>query len=243
MISQELIFFLREQALKNETVDFISVDPIQFPHRYSNDQDIEVSAFISQWIAYGSRKVFIKVLEQIHKVMDSKGGPWNYVNGTDWQEYAESDKVMYRFQKWGDLAVLCSILHDYYRTHASLQDLATDSHAMTFVDNLAGLMLDVPGVPLPGSQSANKRIWMFLRWMVRQNSVVDFGIWHRINQSELLVPVDTHVLQAARKLGLIASNSASLSCAKLLSEQMNQVFPGDAARSDFALFFYETFVL
>ena len=237
MLSQDLICLLREQASKNETAGFISGDPIQFPHRYSKNQDIEVSAFVSQWIAYGSRKVFLKVLEHIHAVMDSKGGPWNYVNGTDWQEYAGCDNVMYRFNKWSDFAVLCSILHDWYKTHVSLQDLATDAHAMTFVDNLARLMQDVPGVPLPGSRSANKRIWMFLRWMVRQNSVVDFGIWHKINQAELLVPVDTHVLQSARKLGLITSNSASLSCAGLLSEQMDLVFPGDPAKADFALFF------
>lgn len=235
-LSQELICFLREQACKYETADFILADPVQFPHRYSNNQDIEVSAFVSQWVAYGSRKVFLKVLEHIHEMMDAGGGPWNYVNGTDWQKYSEMDEVLYRFNKWSHFAALCSILHDWYKTHVSLQDLATDAHAMTFVDNLARLMQHVPGIPLPGSRSANKRIWMFLRWMVRQNSAVDFGIWHKISQAELLVPVDTHVLQSARKLGLITSNSASLSCAGLLSGQMNLVFPGDPARADFALF-------
>ena len=235
-LSQDLICFLREQACKYETADFILADPVQFPHRYSNNQDIEVSAFVSQWVAYGSRKVFLKVLEHIHEMMDAGGGPWNYVNGTDWTQYSGSEQILYRFNKWGDFATLCRRLHDFYAIHLSLQELAPDGHTLTFVNNLAVYMNGVPGIPLPGSKSANKRIWMFLRWMVRQNSVVDFGIWHKISQAELLVPVDTHVLQSARKLGLITSNSASLSCAGLLSGQMNQVFPGDPARADFALF-------
>ncbi|MBO4561604.1 MAG: DUF2400 family protein, partial [Bacteroidaceae bacterium] len=72
---QELI----EAANRCECADFIQGDPVQFPHRYSDRMDIEVSAFISAWMAYGSRKVFLGVLDRLHKMMDTAGGPYRYV--------------------------------------------------------------------------------------------------------------------------------------------------------------------
>lgn len=78
---------------------------------------------------------------------------------------------------------------------------------------------------------------MFLRWMVRQNSPVDLGLWKWADPAELLIPLDVHVMQEAAALGLIPSNStASRKTAQLLTSQLNQVFPGDPCRGDFALF-------
>lgn len=234
--TEQLATFLREQAVKYETADFIAADPVQFPHRYTDAHDIEVSAFISQWLAYGNRKAFIRVLDSLHSIMDAAGGPWRYVNGTEWTQYSDSEQVLYRFNKWGDFATLCCYLHDFYAVYPSLQILGAGGNAMTFVTKLALYMYGVPGIPVPGSRSANKRIWMFLRWMVRRDSAVDFGIWTNMSPAELLVPVDTHVLQSAIKLGLADSGTASLSFAVNLTAIMDQVFPGDPARADFALF-------
>ena len=36
---------------KYETKDFIKNDPIKFPHRYKNKNDIEIAAFISSLFA------------------------------------------------------------------------------------------------------------------------------------------------------------------------------------------------
>ena len=53
-----------ELANQYETVDFIKDDPIQFPHRYSqNKKDCEISGFVSSLLAYGNRKVFIENIE------------------------------------------------------------------------------------------------------------------------------------------------------------------------------------
>ena len=52
-------------AKKYETKDFISSDPIQFPHQYKEKEDIEISAFISALFAFGKREMFIKKLEFI----------------------------------------------------------------------------------------------------------------------------------------------------------------------------------
>ncbi len=87
------------------------------------------------------------------------------------------------------------------------------------------------------AQSANKRINMFLRWMVRVNSPVDLGLWSWYPASELLIPLDTHVLQVAKKMKLIPQNSTGTAkTARLLTDVLKQVWPDDPCKGDFALF-------
>ena len=88
-----------------------------------------------------------------------------------------------------------------------------------------------------GKNSANKRIHMFLRWMVRQDSPVDLGCWKWYSPARLFVPLDVHVMQEAVTLGLLPENApASRKTAAILTTLMEEVFPGDPARGDFALF-------
>ena len=88
-----------------------------------------------------------------------------------------------------------------------------------------------------GKSSANKRIHMFLRWMVRQNSPVDLGLWSWYSPADLLIPLDVHVMQEGQKLGLISEKAtASRKTAIELTEKMKEIFPGDPARADYALF-------
>lgn len=78
---------------------------------------------------------------------------------------------------------------------------------------------------------------MFLRWMVRTGSPVDLGLWKWYPAADLLIPLDVHVMQEAQKLGLLPKNAtASRKTALLLTKQMEQIFPGDPCRADYALF-------
>ena len=87
--------------------------------------------------------------------------------------------------------------------------------------------------------SACKRLCMFLRWMVRTDSPVDLGLWSDfIDRRTLLMPLDTHVLQQAQRLGLIKSSTASMSACRRLTARLAQIFPDDPLRADFALFGY-----
>ena len=80
---------------------------------------------------------------------------------------------------------------------------------------------------------------MFLRWMVRDNSPVDLGIWKdSIDKRTLIMPLDTHVLTQAHHLKLLKSKSTSMSIAKKLTAEMAKVFPTDPLKADFALFGY-----
>jgi uncharacterized protein (TIGR02757 family) len=80
---------------------------------------------------------------------------------------------------------------------------------------------------------------MFLRWMVRTDSPVDLGLWADfIDRRTLVIPLDTHVVQEARRLGLLTSACTSMSVARRLTAKLAEVFPDDPCRGDFALFGY-----
>ena len=50
------------------------------------------------------------------------------------------------------------------------------------------------------------------------------------------MPMDTHVVQEAMRLGLLTSRSTSMTNAIRLSERLAQYFPDDPLKGDFALF-------
>ena len=233
---------IREELIKAadrcECAAFIEGDPVQFPHRYIDRRDIEVSAFIAAWMAYGSRKVFLCVLDRLHQLMDSVGGPYRFIVSGAWKETVQNaDCCLYRFYKLADFRMLCERLNNVYLRMESLENLFVPGEPLEKgVLNLCREFEGVNGIPVPGSTSANKRLYMFLRWMVRKGSPVDFGIWTRIAPSQLLVPVDTHVYATAKALGLTSRNSADLKTSIEITAQMSQIWPDDPARGDFALY-------
>lgn len=238
VVRQEIIQELVNAADRCECAAFIDGDPIQFPHRYSAAMDIEVSAFISAWMAYGSRKVFLGILDSLHGMMDIAGGPYEFIISNAWESLGnKADNCLYRFYKWADFSMLCARLAYIYSRMDSLENLfLPDEPLEKGVFNLCREFEGVNGIPVPGSTSANKRLYMFLRWMVRKESPVDFGIWTRISPVQLLVPVDTHVYATAKALGLTFRCSADLKTSIEITGQMAKIWPDDPARGDFALY-------
>lgn len=231
-----IISRLKTAADKYECPSFIEGDPIRFPHRYGKARDIEVSAFISAWMAYGSRKVFLEVLERLHRIMDGAGGPYRFVVSGSWRSL-KNEGCLYRFYKWADFIALCRRLADVYSRFESLEELFVPGEPLdNGVVRLCSEFEGINGIPVAGSTSANKRLYMFLRWMVRKGSPVDFGIWNMVSPAQLLVPVDTHVYTVARSLGLTSRRSADLKTSIEITGKMIEIWPEDPARGDFALY-------
>src|SRR5690606_32255367 len=89
----------------------------------------------------------------------------------------------------------------------------------------------------PASNSACKRLNMFLRWMVRRDDRgVDFGLWVRLKPSDLVCPCDVHVERVARKLGLIARKQSDWKTACELTDNLRLFDAEDPVKYDFALF-------
>ena len=60
IMNKELKEYLMLLAERYETPAFITEDPIQIPHRYTSQVDIEISGLVTSWIATGNRKAIIK---------------------------------------------------------------------------------------------------------------------------------------------------------------------------------------
>ena len=116
--------------------------------------------------------------------------------------------------------------------------------AYTRFDSLEDALSVYPGTPMEklcaflevSAKSPQKKLNMFLRWMIWKESEVDFGIWKSFNRRDLLIPLDTHVCRVAYLLGLTDTETFSLKNARNITEALAEVFPDDPGLGDFALF-------
>ena len=67
--------------------DFIQSDPVQFPHRYTLKQDIEVSGLLTAIMSFGNRKQILKKADELHGLMGDS--PYQYVLSCQWEKDQE----------------------------------------------------------------------------------------------------------------------------------------------------------
>ncbi|MBD5401395.1 TIGR02757 family protein [bacterium] len=228
---------------KFETEDFIKDDPIQFPHRFSNPKDIEIAGFIASLVAYGSRKQFIKKLDQLFEIAQNE--PLNFIQNFEPEIIGDFN---YRFGKPNDFSSIFLIMKDLYNTSNGLQELFEYGYKQnkvfeTVVDYFYSKAENNVGqgfyhmIPNPHNGGAMKRMCMLLRWMVRKGPV-DLGVWDFMKPSELYIPLDVHVGRISRQTGLLTRNANDFKSVLELTENLKQLCPEDPIKYDFALFGY-----
>jgi uncharacterized protein (TIGR02757 family) len=73
--------------------------------------------------------------------------------------------------------------------------------------------------------------------MVRSDkNGVDFGLWNTIKPSQLIIPMDVHVVNVANHLNLISSTKTNWENAVELTNCLKQFDANDPVKYDFALF-------
>lgn len=83
--------------------------------------------------------------------------------------------------------------------------------------------------------SAMKRWMMYLRWMVRNDSL-DMGLWTVMPPHELIMPLDTHTFSLSQKLGLLQRKQCDLKAALELTDTLRSFDSNDPVKYDFALY-------
>lgn len=208
--------------------DFIQSDPVQFPHRYTLKQDIEVSGLLTAIMSFGNRKQILKKADELHGLMGDS--PYQYVLSCQWEKDFPSGATnsFYRMLSYADFYGYFRRLYIAYTTWESLEE---------------ALML-YPGIPMEklcaflevSAKSPQKKLNMFLRWMIRRDSEVDLGIWESFDRRDLIVPLDTHVCRVAHYFKLTDTETFSLKNARQITAALATVFPDDPCLGDFALF-------
>ena len=227
--------------------------------------DVEIASFIAAMLAFGNRKQFIPKIRMVLETSDrSLGSISEWLKaGAYSKDFPHGEAKFYRFYSYDDMQVFFGELAGILKKAGSLGDFVkakmydggvtgvspvrrSSERPRSGLERGEGfpLLHEILSSSFPksaivpkGKTSANKRVHMFLRWMVRRNSPVDLGIWTWADPAVLLIPLDVHVMQEAVGLGLLPEGAtASRKIAELLTAAMQEVFPGDPCRGDFALF-------
>ena len=252
----ELRSYLIYLAEKYETKDFCKDDPSQFLHWYDINQktDVECAAFFSAMLAFGRRDQFIPKIADILTLADKTSGSVAKWICDGCPDLLQNDEKYYRFYSYKDIYDFFKrfkeIIHDYGSLGDCVKEKLKNKNSFnasnplllpqTIISSLFSEQKIVPGGQ--GGQSSlssspQKRIHLFLRWMVRRNSPVDSGIWDFISPSDLIIPLDTHVLQESIKLGLLpVTAKGTMGTALNLTYQAKQIWESDPVKCDFALF-------
>lgn len=243
---KQLKEFLDEKAAQYNHPDFITSDPIQIPHLFSNKEDIEISGFLVATFAWGNRKSIINNGKKLVNLMGNS--PYDFVMNFNETQEERLQGFVHRTFNSTDLVYFMYALRNIYENHGGLEAVfakyAEGDQLQTAIHHFKNVFFELPhpertqkhlGDPL--KKSAAKRTNMFLRWMVRQdNNGVDFGIWQKLSPSQLSCPLDVHSGNVARKLGLLTRKQNDAQALTELDTALRLLDPLDPVKYDFALF-------
>jgi uncharacterized protein (TIGR02757 family) len=233
----------------------VEQDAIQFPHRYHDPADIEIAGLFASCMAYGRVDLFGA---WVTWVLDRMGeSPARFVWGFDLEKHRDVFAgFRYRFNRDRDVLAFCLAAQRVLVSHGSLEafflegyspshphvGLALEHFAHGFVGGDLSAVFPRNRLsygfkhwfPLPSTGGACKRLHLYLRWMVRRERP-DFGIWLGIPPSALLMPVDTHIENMARSIGLTRRRSRNWRMVEELTAALRRLDPADPVKYDFAL--------
>ncbi|MBB3702601.1 TIGR02757 family protein [Alloprevotella rava] len=236
---KRLAALLDAAAKKYEVAEFLIGDPSCFMHKVEGQSNQELMGFIASVFSYGNRQLFFPRIQFFLDVSAGQIDTW-LRSGTFRLDVPDEERCFYRLDQWRHvrqfLEGLYALLHEYGTLGEFVQQYATTGLQAVEVLTAYFCLWDVGHLVPKNAKSSCKRICMFLRWMVRDASPVDLGLWSFIDKRTLLIPLDTHVLNQALLLGLVSSRTASMSAVRRLSDRLLEIFPTDPLRADFALF-------
>jgi len=245
----KLSIFLNKKVDEYNQPFFIMADPISIPHLFSKKQDIEIAGFFASIFSWGNRTTIINKSRELMQLMGN--APYDFcLHHTD-KDLKKLMTFKHRTFNTTDLLYFIEFFKFHFTKYNSLEDAFSnwlnkkDINIEAALNGFSNYFFSLPEVPKrtfkhiasPIKKSSCKRLCMFLRWMVRNdNNGVDFGIWKKINSSQLIIPLDLHVIRVAKRFNLINRSQSDWLAAIELTEAMKQFDSKDPVKYDFALF-------
>jgi len=237
---------------------YLPTSALWVPRQYHCPEDQEIAGFVTASLAYGN---VVQIQRSAASALARMGeSPAAFVRRFDPRADARRFRgFAHRFNTGTDLAVLLYLLRQVLDKYGSLYTFFLEGyHAadedigpalIRFVESLRALDVSPfyrggrlpPGagvhffLPSPASGSACKRLTLYLRWMVRRDDGIDFGLWIGVRPAHLIIPLDTHVTRLARKLSLTRRKGADWRTAQEVTRCLRTLDPDDPIRYDFAL--------
>lgn len=236
------------------TVDrgaLVAGDPVELVHAHADPHDQEVAGLLVAGLAYGRVQL---IRERARAALEALG-PSPAAAANDPRALEALCGFAYRFQRGDDLPRFLAAVGRVRRAHGSLAacfagacrpgDADYAEAAGRFV---AEVRRAVAGpetyglrylLPDPATGGAAKRLFLYLRWMVRGPDGLDLGTWRalepRVHPRGLVVPLDTHMSRIARYLGFTRRKTDDLRAAREITRRFAELDPEDPVRFDMAL--------
>lgn len=251
MTDNELKELLDAEAARINSPSFAEEDPVQFPRLYDRLEDIEIAALLASSIAWGNRRMICRDASRMMALMDHQ--PYNYVMDEGYEDLDDGGNIHRTFFN-RHFKYYCRGLRSIYASHGSLLGFAraidiasSEVPAWRLAEGINGC-LDIANRPASDATVASrclpqnirttalKRLNMAMRWLVRDDGIVDLGVWDCITPAQLYIPLDVHVGNTSRELGLLTRKAADRRAVIELTEKLRQFNPQDPTIYDFALF-------
>jgi len=242
----ELKDFLDEKVEKYNQYTFIETDPIQVPKLFSEKENIEIAAFLTATIAWGSRTAIINSANKLMHLMDFQ--PVDFVLNATETELSTLKKFVHRTFNGNDCIYFICSLRNIYKNHSGLYEVfkkgfQKSNSVKSSLVNFYNIFYERRGertrkhISNIIAGASAKRLNMFLRWMVRKDKAgVDFGLWNEIPASALMLPLDVHTGNVGRKLGLLNRKSNDWKAVEEITSSLRNFDSEDPIKYDFALF-------
>lgn len=232
-----------------EVPSYIPADPVSFMHAFERKEDQLLAGFFAAIMAWGRRDI---VLAKVHDLLERmEYQPEQYIRGFN-ESKAESLKgFKHRTFTETDVYWLIRCLQSALAKHQDFESFwrscyekatTLEVHLMDiFHDEFFALNPETPQrtrkhIASRRKKSSCKRLFLFLRWSIRKNSVVDLGLMDFMPASEIMIPLDIHVARQARKLGLLSRHQNDSIAVEELTNRLKLLNPDDPSRYDYALF-------
>lgn len=222
--------------------EYVHPDPLEFLYEFENPEDREIVGLLASSLAYGR---VAQILKSINKILAILGNSPRYFlnSNTESQIIKAFAGFKHRFTTDDEMGNLFVGIKKTINKYGTLNECFT--HGLKNNDDYIEVLCQftstiIPGtcknslLPSPKKDSACKRLNLYLRWMVRTDEV-DPGTWQDVDKKLLLVPVDTHMFNIARKLGLTTRNQANMKTVVEITKSFAKIEPHDPTKYDFAL--------
>ena len=246
---KELKSFLDNWVEKIEQPDYVDDDPILFMHAFNQKEDQLLAGFFAATMAWGRRDVVIRKVRDFLDRMDNR--PADFIANFSDRDAHRFEGFKHRTFKPIDMKWLVKILQTILRDYNSFENfwaycyqkanennrpLMSVFHEQFFDQHPEAPQRTRKHVSNADKKSSCKRLYLFLRWAVRDKSPVDLGLMNFLPQSELMIPLDVHVARQARALGLLSRTYNDWWAVQELTEALQLLDPQDPAKYDYALF-------
>lgn len=245
--TKDLKLFLDEKATTYNHSSFIKNDPISIPKKFDRLQDIEIIGLWTAILSWGQRSTIINNGNRLIELMDSS--PYDFIRDHNESDRKRFLKFIHRTFQPTDALYFLHFFQNYYQQHYSLEEAFFPyDHGNSSIESALIKFRKVffnseytpkrtkKHIATPEKNSSCKRLNMFLRWMVRDDGIVDFGLWKKIDKKHLMIPLDLHVQRVATSLGLLTRKVSDWKAVVELTEKLKVFDSSDPVKYDFALF-------